>query len=87
MLQCLSDRNDPHIAVPFCVGHRNHDAVEYAQRDQTLLAVGRTGVLGGDRGAIEDLVGLSEIDPMLPEIELALGLVPRDHHDKCSYIW
>lgn len=79
MFECLSDRNDPHIILPFSVGHRDHNAVEQAQRDQALLPIRQARVLGRDRGAVKDRLRVAKVNPMLSKVELPLGFVPRDH--------
>lgn len=62
------------------VNNGHGDALEKAQRHEALFLVTEAIVFIGERGAIENLFGVHEVEAVVLQIPLALRLVPREPH-------
>jgi hypothetical protein len=58
------------------VSDRHYLILQQTQREKTAFTVAFAIIFGRDREARKDLLGISEIDAMLAEVESALFLIP-----------
>jgi hypothetical protein len=60
------------------VGDSNNLAVQNPKCDEPLLIVLESIIFDRNRIAVKELLGTDEVDPMLPDVRLALRLIPSN---------
>ena len=63
----------------FRIDHHNHFAVQDAETDLARFAIDLSDVLTGNREVVPNCIASGEVEPVLLDVELALGLVPCEH--------
>lgn len=75
----LAHGNDADVIGLLGVNDGNENAIEQAKSYSSLLAVSDAIVFIGKRDAIENLICIGKIEPVLLDVRLTLSLVPVDH--------
>jgi len=78
MFQGLANRNDANLMVSLRV-HDGYDNIfEKSESNVPRLAVVLTSILDHDQRTIEDCFGITKVNAVFGEIELALLFIPRN---------
>lgn len=75
----LAHGNDTDVTGLLRVNDGNENAIEQAKSYNSLLVVSNAIVFIGKRDAIENLICIGKVEPVLLEVRLTLSLVPADH--------
>ncbi len=81
----FSRGNDPNRLVGLGMHHREHPALHQSDGNEALFAVVGARVLDCDRIAAEHCLAISEVEPVLADVRLALFLVSFELGSYCSY--
>src|SRR3989304_5067355 len=75
----LSHRDDVDVVALFRVNDRNDHRAEKPRGHEPLLLIREPIVFVGVRNAIENLLRVDKVEPMLLEVGSPLPLIPGDH--------
>lgn len=81
----LAKGYDPNLVIRLGVCNRDRDALQQAQGHESALTVCEAVVLIGERQAREDCLGIDKVQSMIPEVGLALALIPAVSHLQSVY--
>src|SRR6266568_1098053 len=79
MLFCPSQGDNVRPFRAFRIDHHNHFAVHDAETDLARVAIDFSDVLTGNREVVPNCIASGEVQPVLLDVELALGLIPCEH--------